>query len=93
MTAAAIVADAGALLTELASLGFTETDSRYDPTDFGNYYVELAGAGRTFRIVRDRSRYHLEADHARLQRQGLLISFEALPELRAAVLKYVGAAP
>jgi hypothetical protein len=91
MTATAILDDAGALLSELAALGFTATDSRYDPTDFGNYYVELEGAGEIFRIVRERSLYLLEGDHQRLAAQGLLRAFDGLPALRLAVLKYVGA--
>jgi hypothetical protein len=91
MTADAIAEDVGGLLKELTAHGYSLTDSRYDPADFGNYYVELSGSDHTFRIIRDRGQYHLEGEHERLKALGLMRSFAGLPELKAAVLKYLDA--
>ena len=92
MTAAAILADAGALLTELAAHGIHETASEYDPGHFGNYYVDLTGPHGDFRITRDRGQYLLHGDLERLKDLGLLRVFDQMPQFRDAVLKYVGVA-
>ena len=92
MTAAAILADAGALLTELATLGIHETASEYDPVRFGNYFVDLTGPHGDFRITRDRGQYLLDGDLERLKDLGLFRAFNQMPQFRDAVLKYVGAA-
>jgi hypothetical protein len=91
MTATAILADAGALLTELAGLGIHETASEYDPAHFGNYYVDLTGPHGDFRITRDRGQYLLDGDLERLKDLGLFRAFAQMSQFRDAVLKYVGA--
>jgi len=91
MTAAAILADAGALLSELAALGIHETASEYDPAVFGNYYVDLTGPHGDFRITRDRGQYLLHGDLERFRDFGLFRAFDQMPAFRDAVLKYVGA--
>lgn len=92
MTAAAILADAGSLLSELASLGIHESASEYDQAHFGNYYVDLTGPHGDFRIARDRGQYLLHGDLERLRDLGLFRTFDQMPQFRDAVLKYVGAA-
>jgi hypothetical protein len=92
MTAAAILADAGALLTELAAHGIHETASEYDAGHFGNYYVDLTGPHGDFRIARDRGQYLLHGDLERLRDLGLFRAFDRMSQFRDAVLRYVGAA-
>ena len=92
MTAAAILADAGALLAELAALGIHETASEYDPEAFGNYLIDLTGPHGDFRIRRDRGQYLLDGDLERLKDLGLWRAFDHMAEFRDAVMKYVGAA-
>jgi len=87
-----ILADAGALLSELAALGIRETGSAYDPAAFGNYYVDLTGPHGDFRITRDRGQYLLDGDLERLRDLGLFRAFDRMPDFRDAVLRYVGAA-
>ena len=92
MTDAAILADAGALLTELAALGIHETGSEYDSSHFGDYHVDLTGPHGDFRIARDRGQYLLHGDLERLRDLGLFCAFDQMPQFRDAVLRYVGAA-
>jgi hypothetical protein len=92
MTDAAILSDAGALLTELATLDIHETASEYYPAIFGDYYVDLTGPHGDFRITRDRGQYILHGDLDRLRALGLFRAYNHMPEFREAVLKYVGAA-
>jgi hypothetical protein len=92
MTAAAILADAGALLTELAVHGIHETASQYDAGHFENYYVDLTGPHGDFRITRDRGQYLLHGDLERLKDLGLFRAFDQMSQFRDAVLRYVGAA-
>jgi len=92
MTAAAILADAGALLNELAVHGIHETASQYDAGHFGNYYVDLTGPHGDFRITRDRGQYLLHGDLERLKDLGLFRAFDQMSQFRDAVLRYVGAA-
>jgi hypothetical protein len=91
VTAPEILADAGALLSELARLGIRETGSAYEPGTFGNYYVDLTGPHGDFRITRDRGQYLLDGDLERLRDLGLFRAFERMPDLRDAVLAYLGA--
>jgi hypothetical protein len=91
VTAPEILADAGTLLAELAILGIRETGSGYDPGAFGNYYVDLTGPHGDFRITRDRGQYLLDGDLERLRDLGLFRAFARMPDLRDAVLTYLGA--
>lgn len=88
---AAIYADIGTLLDELSTLGVTITQARYDAPHFGNYYVDLDAAAATFRVVRDRGQYLLEAPVEQLKALGLFLALDSPEELREAVLKYVKA--
>lgn len=85
-----IVADIGALLNELAKLGVNIAGSHYDEQHFGNYYVDFAGSGTTFRICRDRGQYVLDAAIDQLKSLKLFRALNSRDELREAVLKYVG---
>ena len=91
MTAPEILADAGALLSELATLGIRESGSAYEPGAFGNYYVDLTGPHGDSRITRDRGQYLLDGDLERLRDLGLFRAFDRMRDFRDAVLKYLGA--
>lgn len=85
-----IVADIGPLLDELAKLSVRTAGSHYDEQHFGNYYVDFAGSGTTFRICRERGQYILDAAIDQLKSLGLFRALNSRDELREAVLKYVG---
>lgn len=55
-----IEAEAGELISELASAGWTVTASKYDGDLFGNWYVDLCRGSRALRLAKDRGQYLID---------------------------------
>ena len=91
MTDAAILEDIGPLLTELKSLGFTQTSSQYSAACFGDYVVSLSSLRSEFRLTRDRGQYNLIGDDAKAKAMKLFRAFNDRDDFREAVLAYARA--
>lgn len=79
--------DCGALIDELAVLGYRVVASTYSAASFGDYEVEFVGPVR-FHITRDRSQYIVDADRGSLERAGLWRAFDDRAEFARMVLAW-----
>src|ERR1700756_3093785 len=52
-----IATEAGELISELRTVGWTVQTSQFDARLFGNWLVDLRRGGRTLRLVKDRSQF------------------------------------
>jgi hypothetical protein len=85
-----VEAEAASLLAELRGLGWTISADRYDPQHFGNWWIDLQRAGRTIRLVKDRSQYMFDGPPAEeLKAAGLWKAFDDFEEFRQAVIQWV----
>jgi hypothetical protein len=77
------------LAAELLRLGFKAQSCEHGQ-GFGNYLVSFASIDRSFSIVRDRGRFHVECDErAELEQAGLWRSFTALNSLSAPLIAWL----
>jgi hypothetical protein len=81
--------EAGELIAELHSAGWTVSTSRYDGKSFGNWYVDLRRADLTLRLVKDRSQYMVDGPPTNeIKAAGLYRAFDDLEEFRHAIVKW-----
>jgi hypothetical protein len=87
-----VASDIGPLLGQLAEFGYQPADSRYDPTSFGNYYVDLMSGQTWLRIVRDRNQYFIDtASKEQLRQRGMLRAFDDRRAFEQALLQWLRA--
>ena len=87
MIAPEIQTDVGTLLDHLADRGYVVIASQCDSQTFGNWFVDLGGPS-TFRILKDRGQYIVEADRSSLDPFGLFRAFDDPIEFSKCVLKW-----
>jgi hypothetical protein len=81
--------EAGELIAELNSAGWTVSTSHYDAKSFGNWYVDLRRADLTLRLVKDRSQYMIGGPPTKtIKATGLWRAFDDLEEFRHAIVKW-----
>jgi hypothetical protein len=84
---AEIKSEAGELLSELKSAGWSVETALYDARSFGNWYIDLQRAGITIRLLKDRSQYLIQGSNLReIKSAGLWKAFNDLNEFRRAVV-------
>jgi hypothetical protein len=86
---AEVEAEAGELIAELHSAGWTVSRSHYDARVFGNWYVDLRRADLTLRLVKDRSQYMVDGlPINEIKAAGLWRAFDDLEDFRHTVVKW-----
>lgn len=82
--------DFGDLLPALAEAGFLPSAGEYSPDTFGNYWVDVAGARGSMRIVRDRGQYFVTGcPREVLERAGLWRTFGDREEFQDRIVAFV----
>ena len=84
-----VLEDLGSLLGQLFSLGFVAVDAVYARASFGNYYVDLRRDPMSFRLIRDRGQYIIDAPIERLKALGIFRAYDSREEFAEAVFSYV----
>ena len=78
-----VLSEAGEVISELHSAGWTVSTSRYDASLFGNWYIDLCRAGRTIRLSKDRSQFLIDGPPVlEMRAAGLWRAFDDLQEFR-----------
>jgi hypothetical protein len=81
--------EAGKLISELHSAGWTVSTSHYDAKLFGNWYVDLTRAGHTMRLVKERSQYMIAGlPIQQIKAAGLWKAFDDFQEFRHVLIKW-----
>ncbi len=81
-----IEAEAGELISELGSAGWTVIASDFDKNFFGNWYVDWCRDDQTLRIVKDRSQYMIAGPPPqRVKDAGLWRAFDTFEEFHHVV--------
>jgi hypothetical protein len=76
-------------LTELRAGSWQVSASEYDPSVFGNWFVELQRDGIVMRLLRDRSQYLVTGlPKEVLKAAGLWQAFDTINELQVAVTRW-----
>lgn len=84
-----IVAEAGELISELRSGGWTVGEYQFDATVFGNWFLDLRRKGYTLRLVKDRSQFMLGGPPTQeLRNAGLWQTFDSFEEFRGAIRRW-----
>ena len=82
-------AEAGELISELHSAGWTVSTSHYDANLFGNWYIDLCRAGRTIRLVKDRSQYMIAGPPTpEIEAAGLWKAFDNLADFHRELIEW-----
>ena len=86
---AEVQAEAGELISDLHFAGWTVSTAHYDADSFGNWYVDVCRAGRTIRLVKDRSQYMIAGPRTpEIKAAGLWKGFDDIREFRHALIKW-----
>jgi hypothetical protein len=81
--------EAGQFLAELRAGGWKVSASEYDPSVFGNWFVDLQRDGIVMRLLKDRSQYLVTGlPKEVLKAAGLWQAFDTLNELQVAVTRW-----
>jgi hypothetical protein len=81
-----IVTEAGELISELRSAGWTVEGSQFDAKVFGNWFVDLRRASRTLRLVKDRSQFMVDGPSMQQKKDaGLWRGFGSFEEFHEAI--------
>ncbi len=84
-----VAAEAGELISELRSGGWTVGDCQFDAKVFGNWFLDLQRRGFTLRLVKDRSQFMLGGPPTQeLRKAGLLQTFDSFEEFRDAIRRW-----
>ncbi len=84
-----IVTEAGELISELRSVGWTVQTAQFDARLFGNWFVDLRSGGRTLRLVKDRSQFMVAGPPTTAMKEaGLWQAFGSFEEFRDAIKKW-----
>ena len=84
-----VEAEAGELISELHSAGWTVSTSHYDGNSFGNWYIDVHRAGRNICLVKDRSQYMIAGPPTpEIKAAGLWKAFDDLQEFREVLIRW-----
>jgi NDP-sugar pyrophosphorylase family protein len=84
-----IAAEAGELISELRSWGWTVGEYQLDARIFGNWFLDLRRSGHTLRLVKDRSQFMLSGPLTQeLRNAGLWQAFDSFEEFRGAITRW-----
>jgi len=82
--------EAASILAELRAGGWQVSASEYDPSAFGNWFVDLQRDGVVMRLLKDRSQYLVTGLPMEvLKAAGLWQAFDTLNELQTTLTRWV----
>ena len=83
-----VATEAGELIDELRSVGWTIRQAQFDAKVFGNWIVDLQRGNRTLQLVKDRSQFMVGPSTEEMKDAGLWRAFGSFEEFHAAIRNF-----